>query len=258
LCENRVTARESDAPLLHAYFKNLYRRTMDEAYSLAFDRVAAALREGGQVLDCGANTGGSLSRLQSLVDLDSTRYQGIEWNADCVRAAQAKGLNVIQGDLNRPLPFESEQFRSVFGLSVLEHLLNGCAFMKECHRVLESNGTLVLLTPNISTFFTIALLLVGKMPSSGPHADSNALLAGEELFKVSSTDLVHDTESETPVHRHLVVFSFRVLRRYLRMLGFAEVKGYGFGLYPLPNFLQPALEKMDPYHCHQMVFVCRK
>lgn len=231
---------------------------MDEAYGLAFDRIAEALRDGGQVLDCGANTGGSLSRLQSLVDLDSTRYQGIEWNAECVREAQAKGLNVIQGDLNRPLPFESEQFRCVFGLSVLEHLFNGCAFMKECHRVLEPNGTLVLLTPNISTFFTIGLLLVGKMPSSGPHPDSNALVTGEEVFKVSDPGLLPDTESDTPVHRHLVVFSFRVLRRYLRMLGFSEIEGYGFGLYPFPNIMQPVLEKLDPYHCHQMVFVARK
>ena len=101
LCENRFTTREPDQPLLHAYFKNLYRRTMDEAYVLAFARVAEALREGGQVLDCGANTGGSLSRLQSMFDLDPSRYYGVEWNADCVRAAQAKGLNVIQGDLNR-------------------------------------------------------------------------------------------------------------------------------------------------------------
>lgn len=245
-------------PLLQTYFKNLYRRTMDEAYALAFDSVAAALRDGGQVLDCGANTGGSFKRLQSLIDLDVSRYHGIEWNDDCVREAQASRLNVTQGDLNRPLPFENEQFRCAFALSVLEHLLNGCAFLRECHRVLEPNGTLVLLTPNISTFFTIALLLVGKMPSSGPHPDSNALLAGEELFKVSSPHLVHDTESETPVHRHLVVFSFRVLRRYLRMLGFTEVTGYGFGLYPFPNFLQPVLERLDPYHCHQMVFVAQK
>lgn len=244
--------------MLQSYFTNLYRRTMDEAYSLAFDRVAETMREGGQILDCGANTGDSLRRLLNLIDLHSGQYRGIEWNADCVREAQSKGLEVIQGDLNRPLPFDSEQFRCVFALSVLEHLLNGCGFMKECHRVLQPRGTLVLLTPNISTFFTIALLMVGKMPSSGPHPDSNALLAGEELFKVSSANLVPDAESETPVHRHLVVFSFRVLRRYLRMLGFAEVKGYGFGLYPFPNFLQPALEKLDPYHCHQMVFLAKK
>ena len=244
--------------LLLTYFQKLYRRTMDQAYGTAFENVASALRTGGRVLDCGANTGGSFYRLHTLAGLDATRYTGIEWNEGCVTEAQSKGFNVIQGDLNRPLPFASEQFRCVFALSVLEHLLNGCAFMKECHRVLEPNGTLVLLTPNISTLFTIGLLLVGKMPSSGPHPDSNALLAGEELFKVSSPDLVHDSESETPVHRHLVVFSFRVLRRYLRMLGFSEVKGYGFGLYPFPNFLQPALERLDPYHCHQMVFVARK
>jgi hypothetical protein len=130
--------------------------------------------------------------------------------------------------------------------------------MRECHRILEDRGTLVLLTPNISTFFTIALLLVGKMPSSGPHPDSNALVIGEEVFKVSDPNLLPDPESDTPVHRHLVVFSFRVLRRYLKMIGFTEVRGYGFGLYPFPNFIQPALERLDPYHCHQMVFVAQK
>lgn len=243
---------------LQRYFRALYRRTMDLAYKAAFDHVADALHSGGRVLDCGANTGGSFHHLHASIDLDPCRYQGIEWNGECVRKAELAGLNVIQGDLNRQLPFKTEQFRCVFALSVLEHLLNGCAFMRECHRVLENNGTLVLLTPNISTFFTVALLLVGKMPSSGPHPDSNALIAGEELFKVSSPDLVHDSESETPVHRHLVVFSYRVLRRYLSMLGFAEVSGFGFGLYPFPNFMQPLLERIDPYHCHQMVFVCRK
>lgn len=231
---------------------------MAEAYSLAFDSIAAAMRGGGHVLDCGANTGGSLKRLQTLVDIDPSRYRGLEWNADCVREAQSKGLDVIQGDLNRPLTLGSDQFRCVFALSVLEHLLNPCAFIKECHRVLGPKGTLVILTPNISTFFTIALLLVGKMPSSGPHPDSNALLAGEELFKVSSPKLIQDAELETPVHRHLIVFSYRVLRRYLAMTGFSDVNGYAFGLYPFPNFLQPVLEKLDPYHCHQMVFVARK
>lgn len=245
--------------MLQNYFKNLYRRTMDEAYGLAFAQITQAIQDGGSVLDCGANTGGSFHRLQqSQINLDPTRYQGIEWNRGCVDQAQAKGLNIIQGDLNRPLPFDNGSFRCVFALSLLEHLLNPCAFMKECHRVLEPQGTLVLLTPNISTFFTIALLLAGKMPSSGPHPDSNALLAGEELFKVSSPSLTADTESETPMHRHLVVFSYRVLRRHLRVLGFAEVKGYGFGLYPFPNFLQPALEKLDPYHSHQMIFIAKK
>ena len=244
--------------MLQPYFRNLYVRTMREAYGLAFDSIADSLRPSGQVLDCGASAGGSYERLKGMIRLNPTRYAGIEWSEPLVKESVAKGLNVIQGDLNRPLPFDDGQFRCVFGLSVLEHLLNGCAFMRECHRVLEDRGTLVLLTPNISTFFTIALLLVGKMPSSGPHPDSNALVIGEEVFKVSDPNLLPDPESDTPVHRHLVVFSFRVLRRYLKIIGFTEVRGYGFGLYPFPNFAQPVLEKLDPYHCHQMVFVARK
>jgi hypothetical protein len=124
--------------------------------------------------------------------------------------------------------------------------------------VLETDGSLIILTPNISTYFTAALILLGKMPSSGPHPDSDLLMKQEELIKVSREGVLPDTEADTPVHRHLVVFSYRVLMSYFRMLGFREVKGYGYGLYPFPNFMQPVLEKIDPYHCHQMVIVARK
>lgn len=244
--------------MLENYFRKLYQRTMREAYGLAFESIAESLAYGGRALDCGAGEGSSFERLRETIQLETSRYQGIEWSEPLVRQAVSKGLDVVRGDLNHPLPFQKGQFRCVFGLSVLEHLLNGCAFLRESHRLLDDKGTLVLLTPNISTFFTIALLLVGKMPSSGPHPDSNTLVTSEEVYKVSHPDLISDVESDTPVHRHLVVFSYRVLGRYLRMIGFGEVRGFGFGLYPFPNVMQPVLERIDPYHCHQMVFVARK
>jgi len=143
-------------------------------------------------------------------------------------------------------------------MSVLERLLKPCAFLRECHRVLEPGGALVILTPNISTYFTAALILAGRMPSSGPSPDSAQLLKAEELFDVNSMEFMHDGDSDPPQHRHLVVFSFLVLRRYLRMLDFHDVRGRGFGVYPFPNVMQPVLEKLDPYHCHQMVFVAIK
>jgi len=231
---------------------------MEEAYSLAFKEIADSLINGGCCLDCGAQEGDSFNRINDYITMDKSQYNGIEWNEEVVHNAQIKGIRIVCGDLNSKLPFEDEQFRCVFGLSVLEHLLNGCSFMRECHRVLEKGGKLILLTPNISTYFTIALLLMGKMPSSGPHPDSNALITKEEIYKVSDYNLIHDAESEKPIARHLVVFSYRVLRRYLSMIGFSEICGYGFGLYPFPIFMQPILEKLDPYHCHQMVFVARK
>ena len=242
----------------NSYLENLYKRTMEESYSLAASEINSALVDGGACLDCGAAMGAWFQKLSAEIGLDKNRYFGIEWDSSSVRAAAGKGLNVQQGDLNRRLPFADDKFTCVFALSVLEHLLNGCHFINECHRTLKKEGKLVLLTPNISTYFTAFLLLLGKMPSSGPHPDSSSLLKKEELFKVSSDSLVADPESDTPVHRHLVVFSFSALKKYLKMAGFSKVTGYGFGLYPFPNFMQPVLEKIDPHHCHQMVFIAEK
>ncbi len=244
--------------MLKKYFKSLYQRTMQEAYSRAHNEIVNTLQDGGTCLDCGAHSGQKFDLLNKRIGIDKSRYSGIEWNVNVAQKARDKGLNVLRGDLNKNMECQDESYKCIFGLSVLEHLLNPCNYLRECYRCLEKDGVLVILTPNISTYFTAALILAGKMPSSGPHPDSDALLKKEELFKVSHESLQPDTETDTPVHRHLVVFSFKALKSYLSMLGFEEIRGYGYGLYPFPNFMQKPLEKLDPYHCHQMVFVARK
>ena len=244
--------------MLSTYFHGLYERTMHEAYKRARGEIVNTIGKGGRCLECGAHSGHEYQQLRHQLGGDGFDYRGVEWNLPLVEQARAQGLDVIQGDLNQPLTFEQESFRCVYALSVLEHLLNPCRFLKECHRVLEHDGRLILLTPNISTYFTAALILAGKMPSSGPHPDSNRLLEAQMPVARAAGKGEPDIASDTPVHRHLVVFSYRALRRYLVMIGFREIRGYGFGLYPFPNFLQKPLERMDPYHCHQMVFVARK
>jgi SAM-dependent methyltransferase len=244
--------------MLNKYLKKLYDRTIYMAYSLAYKEIVNIMRNGGKCLDCGAYDGGRYETLSKSFNIDLNSYYGIEWSAIQVEIACSKNLNVIQGDLNKGIDFPDNTFRCIFALSLLEHLLNPCRFLKECYRTLEEGGILIILTPNISTYFTALLILLGKMPSTGPHPDSDLLLKQEELYKVSHESLQPATETDTPVHRHLVVFSFRVLLSYLKLLGFKHVKGYGFGLYPFPNFMQPLLEKIDPYHCHQMVFIAHK
>jgi SAM-dependent methyltransferase len=244
--------------MVKTYFKKLYERTMREAYSYASKEIHAALSSDGNCLDCGAGHGHWYDNLNDKIDFPTRRYFGIEWDRAKVECARRNGLDVTVGNLNERLPYEDKKFECVFALSVLEHLLYPCHFLKECHRVLSPTGKLVLLTPNISTYFTALLVLLGRMPSTGPHPDSEYLVRSEEIFKVSSENIRSDAESETPVHRHLVVFSYSVLKKYLEHLGFVNVRGYGFGLYPFPNFLQPALEKIDPFHCHQLVFAAQR
>lgn len=241
--------------LFHRYFKNLYRRTMRESYAHAHAAIRAA--PGHDWLECGAGDGAFGRELGTGTPDRPLRYTGIEWNPDCVRRAAESGLNLLQADLNRALPVDSASRDCVFALSVLEHLLYPCRFLGECHRALRPGGRLVLLTPNISTYFTLAQILLGKMPSSGPHPDSNALQAAEEPFRVVEGETTSHLD-DFAQHRHLLVFSYRVLARYLDMLGFDRIEGRGFGLYPLPNFTQPIAERIDPWHCHQMVFVAHK
>lgn len=240
------------------YLRSVYRRTMLEAYEAAYRTICASVGTDAMILDCGAGDGGTFEEIAARSTLLSNQYRGIEWDQGSVERGRLKGLDITQGDLNFGISHPDGQFSCVYGLSMLEHLLNPCRFLKECHRVLQPGGRLVLLTPNISTYFTATLILLGKMPSTGPHPDSNELLRSQELVKVSMETLRNDADSDRPQHRHLVVFSYRVLRDYLRSVGFKRVEGAGFGLYPFPNFIQPVLEKIDPYHCHQMVFVASK
>lgn len=244
--------------MMQTYFKSLYRRTMQEAYATALKEVVSALVGGGRCLDCGAQGGQSYEAIcRGMPLFPSENYFGIEWNHESIRSGRNRGLSIIRGNLNSPLPYRDRAFTCVFALSVLEHLTSGCRFILECRRILEPRGRLILLTPNISTFFSVFQLLIGKMPSSGPHPDSTLLLDNEKAVQVSDNG-PPDVEASYPLHRHMVVFSFRVLRKYLRLAGFSEVRGFGFGLYPFPNAWQPVLEKIDPYHCHQMVMVAEK
>jgi 2-polyprenyl-3-methyl-5-hydroxy-6-metoxy-1,4-benzoquinol methylase len=231
---------------------------MTRAYDTAYAEIAASIGRDSVVLDCGAGNGWTVDPISKRCELAPGQYHGIEWNAQCVEEGRRRGLDIVQGDLNSGIAAQSGAYSCVYALSVLEHLLNPCRFLRDAYRVLRPGGRLVLLTPNISTYFTAALILLGRMPSSGPHPDSDQLLKNEEIFKVSNEAIASDAETDTPVHRHLVVFSYRVLRTYLRTVGFSDVQGRGFGLYPFPVFMQPLMERVDPFHCHQMVFVARK
>ncbi len=245
--------------MLAGYLRSLYQDAMGRAYAAAYDAIGEAIAAGdGPVLDCGAGDGHTMALIGSRCGIDGSRLSGIEWGAGLVAEGRRRGHAIIEGNLDTGLPEESDRYQCVYALSVLEHLLYPCRFLRECQRVLRPGGRLVLLTPNISTYFTAALILAGRMPSSGPHPDSAALvqaMAPIDPARAMSPSIV---EGETPEHRHLVVFSYSALARTLALAGFRDIRGRGFGHYPFPRFMQGALERIDPWHCHQMVFVATR
>lgn len=242
--------------MIQEILRNQYQRTMREAYGFA--RAAAIQAPAGTVLDCGSGSGHELTAtFGSRMRDPGFSYIGLEWSADEVNRGRIANLDIRHADLNAPLPVESGSIAGIIAYSVVEHLLLPCAFIRECHRVLRPGGRLVILTPNISTYFTALQVLFGKMPSSGPHPDSNYLINLEAPPKVSDIER-DDMAASTPQHRHLVVFSFKALHKFLKFSGFLIADARGFGYYPLPRRLQPLFERLDKVHCHQMVFVCTR
>ncbi|MBW2431093.1 MAG: methyltransferase domain-containing protein, partial [Deltaproteobacteria bacterium] len=195
--------------------------------------------------------------IKALIDLPQENYFGIEWSSQSVARAKEKGLQVVRGDLNHNLPFDSGVFQCVFGLSVLEHLINGCNFLKEAQRVLKPKGHLIIVTPNLSAWFNVVLLAMGRMPSSGPHPDSEILLQKNNLIR-SKKKTPLNLDGDNPSDRHMVVFTYRTLKNYLGMLGFQKITARTYGYYPFPKTLQGFFEKLDPWHCHQLLFDCER
>lgn len=93
-------------------------------YKAHADRVKEWVKE-KSVLDVGAGDGLITSMLGAV---------GIEYEAEGVRLAQEKGVNVIQGDAYK-LPFEDNSFEAITMIDVLEHLEDPQKALQEARRV---------------------------------------------------------------------------------------------------------------------------
>ena len=54
-------------------------------------------------------------------------------------------------DMNKPLPFQNGEFDAVVCIDGIEHIENPFAFIRECNRVLNRDGKIIVSTPNIAS-----------------------------------------------------------------------------------------------------------
>lgn len=116
------------------------------------------------MLDVGCGAGGpyaqALARQAGL-------YAGVDLSRSALLQRGRGGLQGLQADLERPLPFAPGSFDAAVCFEVLEHLFDPAALLSDIHRVLKPGGILIASVPNIAHLPQRLRLLGGKFVAGG-------------------------------------------------------------------------------------------
>lgn len=129
----------------------LHKRTFDEFKNLKIDKNAKIL-----LLGCGK---GAFE--EKLIDGGYNSLTAVDINEkDYI---QNKNVNFLRWDLNRDFRWENDKYDVIFAIELIEHLESTAHFIGECNKVLETEGFLILTTPNVlEKASKINLLLFGR------------------------------------------------------------------------------------------------
>jgi len=188
-----------------------------------------------RVVDLGAGSGAWAARLVS----EGYSLTAVERDAAFYRF---EGAPLVVANLNEPFSARLQgPFEALTAIEVIEHLENPRAFLRECHKLLQPQGLMVLTTPNIENVpARLQFLVTGNLRMFGRDARFN------------------DPTHITPIHTFM-------LERMLRDTGFLLVT-HTFNqpvpsvTRPLNRFLTrlvaPLLRGLKGGDCH--IFVLRK
>ncbi len=178
-----------------------------------------------RLLDVGCNNGGQLIEYSKLLNgyfigLDVKKFN--EW--------KSLSFDFLLGDA-RKLPFKNEVFDIVIATEVIEHFVDGEAFVSEAYRVLRRGGLLLITTPNALRFYMLHKRLIAKVRgekivSGHTHEHPREYTAGElqKMLEEVGFHIEHiDYIAFSPYLRLPIALfkiadkiSDRILKRYLK------------------------------------------
>jgi len=233
-----------------------YRSAGQRAFARAIaqnnDQIARALAERGPchtLLDLGCDDGA-----RTLVWAKAARardLKGLEVVVDRASMAEERGIEVANGDLGEPLPYEDESIDAVVSNQVIEHLYDTDRFLAESRRVLRRGGVLVTSTENLASWHNLAALLVGWQPFSLTNVSTTRPIGNPLGMWANSAPL---EESDLVSWQHRRVFAARGLVDLHRAHRYTDVRLFGAGYYPLPRHLA----RLDSAHAAFITVVGRR
>ncbi|HXP57001.1 MAG TPA: class I SAM-dependent methyltransferase [Streptosporangiaceae bacterium] len=179
-----------------------------------------------RIVDVGCGEG-SATYLVKRLDPGNTVI-GVDWSAMALKQAQARGVLVVQGGIDR-LPLPDASVDVVIMSELIEHLVDTDAAAEEARRVLRPGGTLLLSTPNLAAWYNRGLISLGIQP----------------VFSEVSLKGIYGRPGQEVVG-HLRLFTRRALEEFLVARGFTCERVCGAPYHDVPRPLRP----LDRWLCH--------
>lgn len=188
--KKKITFKKKFDYFLFRFFKIIYsllRRLLFINVDRQKNDVMFLSKISGKVLEIGCGNGERLYKLKKM----GWDVQGIEIDEKAIEFAKSKfNIEVFLGDI-RDLQLPDNNYDAIIMNHVIEHIYEPIEFLKECKRVLKSDGKLILTTPNFNSY-------------------------SHYLFGQYWRGL------EPP--RHLYIFSFKSLKKLFELSGFEKLQ----------------------------------
>jgi len=191
--------------------------------------AAALLQSPRSVLDIGCGRGALLERFRQA--FPGASLYGVDISQSTVDAARARGFDARVADISQSLPFADAFFECVVFGEVIEHLVDPDAALREISRVLTPNGTLIVTTPNLASWFNRLMLLLGLQP-----------VFTETSLHVNLGRMAPALGQGGPTQGHLKIFTLGALREMLEANGFVIHSISGA---PFTQTTKRAVSKLD-------------
>jgi SAM-dependent methyltransferase len=215
--------------------QQLFLDTEEENRRVILD--ALPQRPGATLVDLGCGDGELTVRAGARVG--AGRLAGIETAPTLIPEARRRGVEVIESDLGRPLPFADGEIDVVLSNQVIEHLNDTDLFMREIARVLAPGGCAVVSTNNLASWHNVAALVAGWQPMPC-HVSDEVTVGNPASFAEGFTGYAY------PMHRR--IFTGRALAALARHHGLEVELDLAAGYYPLPPKAARVAARFDRRH----------
>ena len=141
--------------------------------------------------------------------------------------------NIFIHDVTKPLPFRDNSFSAIYASHLLEHLYleEAKALLKECHRVLESQGILRIVVPDLKAI--VFDYLEGNKTLNSKETVNRADKLNQRLqlrspHRPSGNIIFRIYTAFKDFHSHKWVYDSISLINYFRWTGFIDVNEMRF------------------------------